>query len=560
MTEVVLFHVLAATAGAAFGLLAIWAGLGRLHWVIRFVPIVAVIVALFPVPAFDLALVFVSQALVVAVPLILVRRFTAPPTDGTATVTPPASHPWRRFSVADLLRATLLIAAVFGVVAYVPENVRASWWKYVLLGTGFGMATLAGAWAARAHRPWWIRLAVVCFVAPLAGVPTALDWRTYFYFRESAWPWCAVTATVGVLVVVWLLLARAAGLTVLRRTGQGSAEDAATARRVGAFRRLVAGVMVGLTSLVILLLPAAAYHDMLHAPLIPTCRPPEPNAYDDLPQIAAALRKLSDQDRRMLFDELHTALQRPGTTPFRPESDSYYVPPFQMLRQLSRDLLAEGDRHRLAGNMIDAQRRYLDLMELGPASSRGGTFVERMIGRTFENMGIEGLRQLRDSLSSDQRGALIVALQAHETDWEPAADVYARELVMTVRMAGSPARISFVNGLSATRAIIEQGDDRRLAMLRLLTCELALAQYAADHGEPPSQLTGLVPDYLPDVPNDPFSGQPLVYRTEPPGYVLYSVGQNCLDDGGRRGASFRFDPDQFLDPVPPPASDGAGED
>ena len=55
-----------------------------------------------------------------------------------------------------------------------------------------------------------------------------------------------------------------------------------------------------------------------------------------------------------------------------------------------------------------------------------------MIGRAFEAMGIEGLRQLRDSLSRDQRRALITALQVHEAGWEPAADVYARELVWRI--------------------------------------------------------------------------------------------------------------------------------
>jgi hypothetical protein len=96
-------------------------------------------------------------------------------------------------------------------------------------------------------------------------------------------------------------------------------------------------------------------------------------------------------------------------------------------------------------------------------------------------------------------------------------------------------------------------------MLRLLICELALAQYAVYHGAPPAQLARLVPQYLPVVPEDPFSGRPLVYRTEPAGYVLYSVGQNSLDDGGQRGPS-DTDGDLFLDPAPPPASDSAGED
>ena len=75
-----------------------------------------------------------------------------------------------------------------------------------------------------------------------------------------------------------------------------------------------------------------------------------------------------------MFDELHAALRRPVRHSISdPKMTVTTCHQLQMLRQLSRDLLAEGDRHRLAGNTIDAQRRYLDLMELGPASSRGGS-------------------------------------------------------------------------------------------------------------------------------------------------------------------------------------------
>jgi hypothetical protein len=43
----------------------------------------------------------------------------------------------------------------------------------------------------------------------------------------------------------------------------------------------------------------------------------------------------------------------------------------------------------------------------------------------------------------------------------------------------------------------------------------------------------LAPKYLAAVPNDLFSGRPLVYRPTGSGYVLYSVGPNGQDDGGR---------------------------
>ena len=42
-----------------------------------------------------------------------------------------------------------------------------------------------------------------------------------------------------------------------------------------------------------------------------------------------------------------------------------------------------------------------------------------------------------------------------------------------------------------------------------------------------------MPDYLPALPIDPFSGKPLILANEADGYVVYSVGANRRDDGGR---------------------------
>lgn len=52
-------------------------------------------------------------------------------------------------------------------------------------------------------------------------------------------------------------------------------------------------------------------------------------------------------------------------------------------------------------------------------------------------------------------------------------------------------------------------------------------------GRFPEQLSQLVPDILAEVPTDPFSGKPLIYRRTPSGFIVYSVGSNGKDDGGR---------------------------
>jgi hypothetical protein len=43
----------------------------------------------------------------------------------------------------------------------------------------------------------------------------------------------------------------------------------------------------------------------------------------------------------------------------------------------------------------------------------------------------------------------------------------------------------------------------------------------------------LVPEHLERLPDDPFSGKPLVYRLTDEGFRLYSVGPNGVDDGGK---------------------------
>jgi hypothetical protein len=62
---------------------------------------------------------------------------------------------------------------------------------------------------------------------------------------------------------------------------------------------------------------------------------------------------------------------------------------------------------------------------------------------------------------------------------------------------------------------------------------LACQQHKSRHGAFPGALVDLVPDILPRVPVDPFTGKDLVYRLTPDGFVVYSVGENLADDGGR---------------------------
>jgi hypothetical protein len=65
----------------------------------------------------------------------------------------------------------------------------------------------------------------------------------------------------------------------------------------------------------------------------------------------------------------------------------------------------------------------------------------------------------------------------------------------------------------------------------LVAC--ALERFHAAHGHYPESLGELVPAFAERLPHDLFDGKPLRYRRAEPGYLLYSIGWNAVDDGGK---------------------------
>jgi hypothetical protein len=80
---------------------------------------------------------------------------------------------------------------------------------------------------------------------------------------------------------------------------------------------------------------------------------------------------------------------------------------------------------------------------------------------------------------------------------------------------------------------IASSADRIDQVQRNLHLAFALAAYHSDRGRYPARLDELAPNYLERIPDDLFSGTTLIYRPAADGYLLYSVGPNGVDDGGR---------------------------
>lgn len=73
------------------------------------------------------------------------------------------------------------------------------------------------------------------------------------------------------------------------------------------------------------------------------------------------------------------------------------------------------------------------------------------------------------------------------------------------------------------------------ARLGMTVMALLLKSYRASHSVYAGSLSNLTASEGKTPPNDPFTGKPFIFKRENQGFVVYSVGRNMKDDGGKVG-------------------------
>jgi hypothetical protein len=89
---------------------------------------------------------------------------------------------------------------------------------------------------------------------------------------------------------------------------------------------------------------------------------------------------------------------------------------------------------------------------------------------------------------------------------------------------------------------------------RAAAAVIAAERFRKKHGRLPKGLEELVPEFLPEVPVDPFTGEPMKVTIEDDKLTVYSVGENGVDErgcGGRWDGS-DGDSDDVAFPMPQP--------
>ncbi|MGH7194016.1 MAG: hypothetical protein ACREJM_10860, partial [Candidatus Saccharimonadales bacterium] len=75
--------------------------------------------------------------------------------------------------------------------------------------------------------------------------------------------------------------------------------------------------------------------------------------------------------------------------------------------------------------------------------------------------------------------------------------------------------------------------NRAIAYRDSVRVALAIERFRLRHRKLPQKLAVLVPEFLPEVPLDPFDGEPLRYRVDETEYAIYSIGGDGIDQGGQ---------------------------
>lgn len=321
---------------------------------------------------------------------------------------------------------------------------------------------------------------------------------------------------------------------------------------------------------------AAVYQFFAPSSKLVTKPLPVPNGYDDLiaaaemivgnaPDLSTAgagqLRTFVDANQKVLA-RAREGLGHKSCVPVVASLQYMNVAINQneSLRELGFLFAADAKLAERNGQMELAAEKYLDAIRLGESMGHGGLIVDHLNGMPFKQMGQIGIRTIADELPNQLLREIIHELEFMETEQETLADVRARDNAFEDAVFGWHNRILGNlewNVLHGTRELLQQTFHRETARSRLLRGHLAVRSYKLDKGRMPEDLNQLVPEYVSTVPIDPFSGESLCYRTQPDGYVLYSVGADGQDDGGSR-ASAEVEPqstgaDLFLDPEPPAA-------
>ncbi len=135
----------------------------------------------------------------------------------------------------------------------------------------------------------------------------------------------------------------------------------------------------------------------------------------------------------------------------------------------------------------------------------------------------------------DKRHALMGVARLAKAAAKPYAQASADSLEISEEFAGASRRASLSSIIVPQLANRIKVEARAMAELRIMEAVVAVERHRVATGELPVALDRVAPEFMSAMPIDPFDGQAIRCARKDNGYVLYSIGDNLIDDGGIKG-------------------------
>lgn len=221
--------------------------------------------------------------------------------------------------------------------------------------------------------------------------------------------------------------------------------------------------------------------------------------------------------------------------------------------RLNEDALSDSDMELLCKMFAEAAK----------TNQMANAFIgDRACFLSVFNMKPDEIAQLADSdeeRSSKRTKKLFAGFQYYLGRFAGVFDldkkIYLQVMATNIFLASTfPKSISPINDLAETTSRKFQNSRFRFTLSKMLlppfrsaiakeatslsevqTAQTALAveRFRLAHGKLPEKLDELVPQFLSNVPTDPFDSEPLRFKLMEKGYVIYSIGSDGEDNGGR---------------------------
>ncbi|HEV2434801.1 MAG TPA: hypothetical protein VG077_02275 [Verrucomicrobiae bacterium] len=265
-------------------------------------------------------------------------------------------------------------------------------------------------------------------------------------------------------------------------------------------------------------------------PLPPVPALPNPNGYEELVKAgnmvsndfdnydelsSATLRELIKKNAEA-FQTARTGLQGECRVPLDySATSSAHLDQLAALKRLAFGFIAEGRLAEKENRASNAAQFYLDTINLGNKSARGGVLIDQLVGTALEAIGVANLQKLVDDLDAKtcrETAATLETLDSQRQTWD---EVMQQERDWSRRtfpgICNELARLMSRKTLNKAYQMAEQKFNEQRIKTRQLILEFAARAYQLDKGHPPANLTDLVPDYLKAIPQDPLTGTNIVY-------------------------------------------------